>query len=118
MVVDWKPQVEAWPRATRGYEADVGLFHIPGERDVYLDGVLSLANPESYPGCENKAGKVAELAARRKNAEHPVFDRSTGRRLQIFDFRALAFERHGFVAKETQNRIQNLARIKSAHFEL
>ena len=101
VVVDWKSQVEAWPRATRGYEADVGLFHIPGERDVYLDGVLSLANPESYPGCENKAGRVAELAARRKNAEHPVFDRATGRRLQLFDFRALAFERHGFVAKET-----------------
>ena len=45
---DWKAQVaqvEAWPRATRGYEADVGLFHIPGERDLYLDGVISLANP-------------------------------------------------------------------------
>ena len=32
----------AWPRSTRGYEADVGLFHIPGERDLYLDGVLTL----------------------------------------------------------------------------
>ena len=29
VVVDWKSQVAAWPRATRGYEADVGLFHIP-----------------------------------------------------------------------------------------
>ena len=67
--------------------------------------MLSLANPESYPGCENKAGRVAELAARRKNAEHPVFDRATGQRLQPFDFRALAFERHGFVAKETQRLI-------------
>ena len=27
----------------------VGLFHIPGERDLYLDGVLSLANPRTYP---------------------------------------------------------------------
>ena len=47
---DWKAQVaqvEAWPRATRGYEADVGLFHIPGERDLYLDGVISLANPRT-----------------------------------------------------------------------
>ena len=61
-----------------------------------------------HPGCENKAGiedtwnkagRVAELLARRKNAEHPVFDRNTGRRLQPFDFRALAFERHGFMAK-------------------
>ena len=61
VVVDWKSQVAAWPRSTRGYEADLGLFHIPGERDIYLDGVLSLANPRTYRGCENKAGKVAEL---------------------------------------------------------
>ena len=87
MVIDWKAKVDAWPRATRGYEADVGLLHIPGDRDLYLDGVLSLANPDTYPGCENKAGKVAELWARRKNLEHPVFDRNTGRRLQPFDFR-------------------------------
>ena len=96
----------------------IGLHHIPGERDLYLDGVLSLANPQSYAGCENKAGKVAELWARRKNAEHPVFDRTTGRRLQPFNFRALAFERHGYIAKETQKLIQTLARIKAAHFEL
>ena len=95
--------MDAWPRTTRGYEADVGLYHIPGERDIYLDAVLSLANPRTYPGCENKAGKVAELWARRKNAEHPVFDRQTGRRLQPFDFCALAFERHGFIAKETKS---------------
>ena len=118
IVLDWKAQVEAWPRATRGYEADVGLFHIPGERDVYLDGVISLANPQSYPGCDNQAGKVAEYWARRKNAAHPVFDRATGRRLQPFDFCALAFERHGFVAKETKSFIQKLARKKAAHFEL
>ena len=118
VVVDWKAQLDAWPRATRGYEADVGLYHIPGERDIYLDGVLSLANPRTYPGCENKAGKVAELWARRKNAEHPVFDRQTGRRLQPFDFCALAFERHGFMAKETKSFIQKLARLKAAHFEL
>ena len=118
MVVDWKAKVDAWPRATRGYEADVGLYNIPGERDLYLDGVISLANPRSYPGCENKAGKVAELWARRKNAEHPVFDRNTGRRLQPFDFRALAFERHGFFANETKSLIQKLARIKAAHYEL
>ena len=115
---DWKAQVDAWPRATRGYEADVGLFHIPGERDIYLDGVISLANPSSYPGCENKAGKVAELWARRKYAERPVFDRNTGRRLQPFDFRALAFERHGYMAKETKALIQKLASIKAAHYEL
>ena len=94
------------------------LYHIPGERDIYLDAVLSLANPRTYPGCENKAGKVAELWARRKNAEHPVFDRQTGRRLQPFDFCALAFERHGFIAKETKSFIQKLARIKAAHYEL
>ena len=118
VVVDWKPQVAAWPRATRGYEADIGLSHIPGIRDIYLDGVLSLANPRTYEGCESKAGKVAELWARRKNREHPVFDRNTGRRLHPFDFRALAFERHGFIAKETVALIRKLASIKAAHFEL
>ena len=47
-----------------------------------------------------------------------MFDRATGRRLQPFDFCALAFERHGFVAKETKSFIQKLARKKAAHFEL
>ena len=98
--------------------ADVGLYNIPGERDIYLDGVISLANPRSYPGCENRAGKVAELWARRKNAEHPVFDRNTGRRLQPFDFRALAFERHGFIAKETLSFVKKFARMKATFFEL
>ena len=111
-------EVAAWPRATRGYEADVGLFHIPGERDLYLDGVLSLANPRTYPGCEDKAGKVAELWARRKNLEHPVLDRNTGRRLHSFDFRALASERHGFIAKESVALIRKFASRKAAHFEL
>ena len=44
------------------------------------------------------AGTVAEWKARRKNAEHPVFDAQNHRRLQAFDFR---FERHGYWAKET-----------------
>ena len=61
---------------------------------------------------------MAELWARRKNAEHPVFDRATGRRLQPFNFCALAFERHGFFAKETKSFIQKLAHIKAAHYEL
>ena len=89
VVVDWKAKVDGWPRTTRGYEADVGLYNIPGERDLYLDGVISLANPQRYRGCENKSGSVAELWARRKNSEHPVFDRNTGQRLQPFDFREL-----------------------------
>ena len=67
---------------TRGYEADVGLYNILGERDLYLDDVISLANPQAYRGCENKAGSVAELWARRKNSEHLGFDRNTGPRLQ------------------------------------
>ena len=113
-----KAKVDAWPRQTRGYEADVGIFRIPGERDLYVDGVLSLANPSTYPGCENKAGRVAELWARRKNAEHPVFDRNTGRRLQPFDFRALAFERHGFIAEETVGIVRKLACLRAAAFEL
>ena len=66
----------------------------------------------------SRAGKVAELWARRKNLDHPVFDRNTGRRLHPFDFRALAFERHGFIAKETAALIRKLAHLKAAHFEL
>ena len=45
----------------------MGLCNILGERDLYLDGVISLANPQTYRGCENKSGSVAELWARRKN---------------------------------------------------
>ena len=48
----------------------------------------------------------------------PVFDRASGRRLQPFDFRALAFEKHGFFAKETKSFIQKLARLKAEHYEL
>ena len=47
-----------------------------------------------------------------------MFERNTGRRWQRFDFRALAFERHGFIAKETRSLIQKLARVKAAHYEL
>ena len=47
-----------------------------------------------------------------------MFDRTTGRRLHPFDFRALAFERHGFIAKETLGLVRKLATLKAAHFEL
>ena len=47
-----------------------------------------------------------------------MFDRSTGRRLQPFDFRAVALERHGFIAKETVGLIKKLARMKAASLEL
>ena len=80
--------------------------------------LLSLANPQTYVGCENKAGKVAELWARRKNLDHPVFDRNTGRRLHPFDFRPLAFERHGYIATETASLIRKLASMKVAALEL
>ena len=35
-----------------------------------------------------------------------------------FDFRALAFERHGFIAKEIAALIRKLATLKAAHFQL
>ena len=110
--------MDAWPQSTRGYEADVGLYYLPGLRDIYLDGAISLANPRSSPSCESKAGKVADLWARQKNAEHPVFDRSTRQRLQPFDFCALAFERHGYIGKETATLIRKLATLKANAFEL
>ena len=109
VVADWKPHVEVWPRATRGAEADVGFYRIPGSRDTYVDAVCSLANPETYPGCERKAGKVAERKARDKNRDHPVFDPQTHRRMHAFDFCALSFERHGFWAKETVGFVKKLA---------
>ena len=101
VVADWKPRVDVWPRATRGAEADVGFYRIPGFRDTYVDAVCSLANPDTYPGCEHTAGKVAEDKARAKNLDHPIFDPQTHRRMHHFDFCALSFERHGFWAKET-----------------
>ena len=109
VVADWKPHVEVWPRTTRGAEADVGFYRIPGSRDTYVDAVCSLANPETYPGCERKAGKVAERKARDKNRDHPVFDLQTHRRMHAFDFCALSFERHGFWAKETVGFVKKLA---------
>ena len=47
-----------------------------------------------------------------------MFDRSTGQRLQPFDFCALAFERHGYIAKETAALIRKLATLKANAFEL
>ena len=32
--VDWQPKVDAWPRSTRGYEADVSLYYLPGLRYI------------------------------------------------------------------------------------
>ena len=85
-VADWKPRVDVWPRTTRGAEADVGFFRIPGSRDTYVDAVCSYANPQTYPGCQSTAGAVAERNARQKNADHPVYDPQTRRRLHPFDF--------------------------------
>ena len=108
-IADWKPQVSVWPRATRGAEADVGFYRLPGSRDTYVDAVCSLANPETYPSCERKAGWLAEHKARAKNRDHPIFDSQTHRRMHPFDFCALSFERHGFWAKETVGFIKKLA---------
>ena len=93
---DWKPRVDVWPRSTRGAEADVGFFRIPGSRDTYVDAVCSYANPVTYRGCESTAGKVAEKKAREKNADHPIFDAQNRRRLHPFNFCALSFEQHGY----------------------
>ena len=40
------------------------------------------------------------------------------RRLQPFDFRPLAFERHGYIAKETASLIRKLAGKKAVAMEL
>ena len=106
---DWKPHVAVWPRATRGAEADVGFYRIPGCRDIYVDAVGSLVNPATHPSCAQTAGFVAELKARAKNADHPVFDAQTRRRMYTFDFCALSFERHGYLAKETVSFTKKLA---------
>ena len=106
---DWKPRVDVWPRSTRGAEADVGFFRIPGSRDTYVDAVCSYANPVTYRGCESTAGKVAEKKAREKNADHPIFYAQNRRRLHPFNFCALSFERHGYWAKETIGFTKKLA---------
>ena len=98
---NWKAQVDVWPRAIRGAETDIGFYRIPGRRDTYVDAVGGLANPATYPGCAATAGHLAERHARAKNADHPVFDAQTRRRMHTFDFCALSFERNGYLAKET-----------------
>ena len=50
------------------------------------DAVGGLANPATYPGCAATAGHLAERHAREKNADHPVFDAQTRRRMHTFDF--------------------------------
>jgi len=110
----WKPRVDAWPRSTRGAEADAGFFRLPGSRDTYVDAVCSYANPATYRGCDCTAGEVAERKARIKNSEHPIFDAQHRRRLHPFDFCALSFERHGYWAKETVGFTRKLAYARAA----
>ena len=106
--VAWKPHVAAWPRRTRDAEADVGFYRLPGLRDTYVDGVISFADPATYPGCESTPGHVAELKKREKHRDHPVFDARLRRRVP-FDFVALSFERHGRWAKETVSFTKKVA---------
>ena len=106
--------MEVWPRATRGAEADVGFYRLPGMRDIYVDVVCSLANPQTYPGCERKVGQVAEKKARDKNRDHPIFNPQTHRGMHAFDFCALSFERHGYWAKETVGFVKKLAHSRAA----
>ena len=106
--VAWKLHVAAWPRRTRDAEADVGFYRLPGLRDTYVDGVISFADPATYPGCESTPGHVAELKKREKHRGHPVFDARLRRRIP-FDFVALSFERHGRWAKETVSFTKKVA---------
>ena len=92
----------------------MGFYRLPGSRDTYVDAVCSLANPETYPSCERKAGWLAEHKARAKNRDHPIFDNQTHRRMHPFDFCALSFERHGFWAKETVGFIKKFASSRKA----
>jgi len=105
---DWKAKVDVWPRATRGAETDIGFYRIPGCRDTYVDAVGGLANPATYPSCATTIGHLAERHAREKNADHPVFDSQSRRRMYTFDFCALSFERHGYLAKERVGFLKNL----------
>ena len=57
--------------------------------------------------------RQAELHAREKNADHPVFDAQTRRRMHTFDFCALSFERHGYLAKETIDFTKKLATCRA-----
>ena len=75
---------------------------------MYVDGVLSLANPATYPGCVNRSGHLAELKKRSKHGDRPVFY-ARHRRIHPFNFVALSFERHGFWAKETVSFTKRLA---------
>ena len=92
----------------------MGFFRIPGSRDTYVDAVCSYATPDNCASCEHTAGAVAEMKARQKNADHPVFDRINHRRLHPFDFCALSFERHGYWAKETVNFTKKLAHARAS----
>ena len=79
---------------------------------MYVDGVLSLANPATYVGCENRAGHLAELKKRAKHRDRPVFD-ARHRRMHPFNFVALSFERHGFWARETVSFTKRLAMCRA-----
>ena len=76
--------------------------------------MCSYANPATYRGCDSTAGKVAERKARQKNADHPIFDAQTRKRLHPFDFCALSFERHGYWAKETVGFTKKLAHARAS----
>ena len=51
-------------------------------------------------------------------SRNPSGATATGQRLQPFDFCALAFERRGYIAKETAALIRKLATLKANAFEL
>ena len=85
--VEWKPHVSAWPRRTRDAEADVGFYRLPGMRDTYVDGVISYADPATYPGCESTPGHVAELKKKKRSvtsiASIRYLTRATGARYRL-----------------------------------
>ena len=63
-------------------------------------------NLVTYPSCESSVGHVAELKARQKNVDHPVFDFASRKR---FHLRAISFGRHGYLAAEIVGFIKQLA---------